>query len=139
MNQHIEIKHLAPYLPHDAVFIHVTGKYPYSFHWDKIPLLLEKPDEYKLLLRPLSDLKKEITMANGTSIIPNVYLNKITGLKNANYRPFLTGFFWGTYACEGITYEIYTKFFEWHFDVFGLIDKGLAIDLNTLTNDHKDF
>ena len=24
------------------------------------------------------------------------------------------------------------KLFEWHFDVFGLIDAGLAIDINTL-------
>lgn len=29
-------------------------------------------------------------------------------------------------------YELYQKLFEWHFDVFGLIDAGLAIDINTL-------
>jgi len=28
--------------------------------------------------------------------------------------------------------ELINKLFEWHFDVFGLIDAGLAIDINTL-------
>jgi hypothetical protein len=28
--------------------------------------------------------------------------------------------------------ELFQKLFEWHFDVFGLIDKGLAIDINSL-------
>lgn len=28
--------------------------------------------------------------------------------------------------------ELIQKLFSWHFDVFGLIDKGLAIDENTL-------
>jgi hypothetical protein len=30
------------------------------------------------------------------------------------------------------------KLFEWHFDVFGLISKGLAIDINTLKNQNQD-
>jgi hypothetical protein len=29
-------------------------------------------------------------------------------------------------------YDLYGKLFEWHFDVFGLIEKGLAIDINTI-------
>lgn len=29
-------------------------------------------------------------------------------------------------------FEIYQKLFEWHFDVFNLIEKGLAIDKKTL-------
>jgi len=29
-------------------------------------------------------------------------------------------------------FELWSKCFEWHFDVFGLIEKGLAIDINTL-------
>ena len=28
--------------------------------------------------------------------------------------------------------ELFQKLFEWHFDVFGLIEKGLAVDINTL-------
>jgi hypothetical protein len=30
------------------------------------------------------------------------------------------------------TFTMYNKLFEWHFDVFGLIEKGLAIDINTI-------
>ena len=30
--------------------------------------------------------------------------------------------------------KLRSKLFEWHFDVFGLIEKGLAIDINTLNN-----
>ena len=33
---------------------------------------------------------------------------------------------------ETTNYETIEKLFEWHFDVFGLIEKGLAIDINTL-------
>lgn len=28
--------------------------------------------------------------------------------------------------------EMFMKLFEWHFDVFGLIDEGLAVDINSL-------
>lgn len=31
-------------------------------------------------------------------------------------------------------YWIIQKLIEWHFDVFGLIEKGLAMDLNTVNN-----
>jgi hypothetical protein len=31
--------------------------------------------------------------------------------------------------------EIREKLAEWHFDVFGLIEKNLAIDINTLENE----
>ncbi len=29
-------------------------------------------------------------------------------------------------------YKVVKKLFEWHFDIFGLIPAGLAIDINTL-------
>ena len=29
-------------------------------------------------------------------------------------------------------FQLFEKLFEWHFDVFGLIEKGLAIDINTI-------
>jgi hypothetical protein len=32
-----------------------------------------------------------------------------------------------------LTYENWQLLFKWHFDVFGLIEKGLAIDINTLS------
>ncbi len=29
-------------------------------------------------------------------------------------------------------FQLFQQLFEWHFDIFGLIEKGLAIDINTL-------
>ena len=31
-------------------------------------------------------------------------------------------------------YQEMCKLLEWHFDIFGLIEKGLAIDINTLND-----
>lgn len=31
---------------------------------------------------------------------------------------------------EKVPFEVYQKLFEWHFDVFGWLDKGLAINYN---------
>ena len=36
-----------------------------------------------------------------------------------------------------IEYAAMEILFEWHFDVFGLIDKGLAIDINSLNYESK--
>ena len=37
-----------------------------------------------------------------------------------------------TYWIESMPYAIVSKLLEWHFDIDGLIEKGLAIDINTL-------
>lgn len=82
-------------------------------------------DDFKPLLRPLSDLTKEITH-NGETFVPiqniAIYSPTDQGL------PYLieqikTGF---------IEVIVFNKLIEWHFDVFGLIGKELAIDLNTI-------
>ena len=33
------------------------------------------------------------------------------------------------------TYDCFQKLLEWHFDIFGLIENGLAIDINTLNKE----
>ena len=58
----------------------------------------------------------------------------------ANYG--LTGFFLGKHDIvefqngfthyKGMKYGIIERLFEWHFDINGLINEGLAIDKNTL-------
>jgi len=82
-------------------------------------------NQFKPLLRPLSDLTKPITH-NGETFVPieniAIYSPTNQGL------PYLieqikTGF---------IEVIVFNKLVEWHFDLFGLIDKGLAIDLNTI-------
>ena len=130
---------------------------------------------FKPILRPLSDLTKEIDH-NGEKIAPLEVIGKIIdddykclhydGLdyiigKTVNprcgcpydydcmcydYHLFYKDFnFYSTVYQDGnsddiideIThesYELVQKLIEWHFDVFELIEKGLAIDINTLEN-----
>jgi hypothetical protein len=38
----------------------------------------------------------------------------------------------GEYKKIHLPYSVFKNLFEWHFDVFGLIEQGLAIDINTL-------
>lgn len=111
--------------------------------------------EYSLVLHPLSDLIEEIEI-NGKKFIPAIELAKLKiklGLCydaapsiDFNYKivnkPFgktlkVTKFdqwvimlsFKQVYRSG---YWLVQKLFEWHFDVFGLIENNLAIDINTL-------
>jgi len=97
----------------------------------------------KPILRPLSDLTKEIEV-NGEKFVPSKILE----------NQYLSTSFWGTNSIgSGILgvdgkmknlcfidneiigecpYMIYEKLLSWHFDIYGLIENGLAIDINTL-------
>ena len=82
--------------------------------------------EIKPILRPLSDLIK------GTDKIDyEAELEELFGhLELTNRGAFhfvLDG--WTTWKDY---HKVISKLFEWHFDVFGLIEKGLAIDINTI-------
>lgn len=74
---------------------------------------------FKPILRPISDLTKEIEV-NGEKFVPieklkQNYIGETIGLNPATW-----------------SYRSIQKLFEWHFDVFGLIERGDAIDINTL-------
>lgn len=92
-------------------------------------------DGLKPILRPLSDLTKRIEIGDGKGFTPfdldeiikdNSRLlagtidDKLLGVQNGKYHP------------KHLPYHIHEKMLAMHFDVFGLIDKGLAIDINTL-------
>ena len=84
--------------------------------------------DFKLILHPLSDLLKPCLLDGK---IPYNELEQIT-----------TGYHWTNSVANLLKYPeevrgmwpqyILEKLFEWHFDVFGLIEKGLAIDINTI-------
>jgi len=94
------------------------------------------------ILRPLSDLTKEIEI-DGKKFVPieNIkksmlidleYIDK-DGIKSIHYS---TGeidliAIWNEIADE-CPIGFYNLLLKWHFDVFSLIDKGLAIDINNL-------
>jgi len=103
----------------------------------------------KLLLRPLSDYTKEITV-NGKTFIPidelrryhaghceyvNISTPYIEGRGTIQFVPVLTTK--APYEYGFATLAMMQKLYEWHFDLHGLIYRGLVLDINTLNNEAK--
>lgn len=81
----------------------------------------------KLVLRPLSDLTKEKQIAEYyCSFYDHLERINPSTHETKNCALMLDG------SIEMQYYNDYQFLFEWHFDVFGLIEKGLAIDINTI-------
>ena len=135
----LELKHLAPYLPYglkmkykggDAIeemeAHHLAINYEYNFK-----------DRFEIILRPLSDLTKKIDLnKNGDEFcFMSVYF-QVDGDEEDKYNIYGTiPEYWKHALKVGGRYWDYWQteiLFEYHFDVFGLIEKGLAIDINTL-------
>lgn len=73
-------------------------------------------DTYRAVLRPMSDLTKEITH-RGEKFVPLLALDKLNCFPISDTDKAL---------------RYYDKLNEWMFDYRGLISAGLAIDVNTL-------
>jgi hypothetical protein len=141
----LELKHLAPYLPYGlkvmSIYNEVSEINSINYSLDKqsrdsLNLLIgrnplrfrgDNLDTIKPILRPLSDLTKEIEY-DGETITPCIYWDDI----NIAYEKNLRSMAKFNYSDGYMPYFITEKLLEWHFDVFGLIEKGLAIDINTL-------
>jgi len=134
----LELKHLAGYLPYGLKIQTSSKKYKETYtllYLDLFGFGFKEGELFfkrcKPILHPLSDLTKEIEV-NGIKFIPTNVIN--------------TDFFWdyvrnnmrdlvkdGSYILVGyLPALVVDKLLEWHFDIYGLIDKGLAIDINTL-------
>ena len=94
----------------------------------------------KPILRPLSDLTKEIEH-NGERFVPidELWGQTLGEIDSNTYDDyFFNPDLKTTWICKEnvlqLEWVVVEKLFEWHFDVFGLIDAGLAIDINTLNN-----
>lgn len=136
----LELKHLAPYLPYglkcwvkdypmelkngatNDVFmldaLYRQGNLECVFHD-----LVESEKGFKdikPILSPLSDLNKKDHCVFSTP----EYNQDIGILMSPNVSKI---------DIQETQYVVMEKLFEWHFDVFGLIPQGLAIDINTLT------
>ena len=85
------------------------------------------------ILRPLSDLTNEIEH-NGEKFIPMEYIMSMNSksFKESLIKDRLTEALINDLKHNRLQYKYCEKLFEWHFDVFGLIPEGLAIDINTL-------
>ena len=143
----LELKHLAPYLPYSLKVIMEGKKCNIAWmstkyisvirptkigeikriKWDYAPLNL------RAILRPLTDLTKEIEHS-GERFVPIDSLSKITTLEYDDgvlHQADWDGEMQET-EVEYLCYAQFILLLEWHFDVFGLIDAGLAIDINTV-------
>ncbi len=103
----LELKHLVSYLPYGLMIENSIGR---VVKLSVMDFSYHVNKGFKPILRPLSDLELD------------EFKNKIFN------REYI--------VCEGcdadLGYYEWCYLFERHFDVFGLIEKGLAIDKNTL-------
>lgn len=77
--------------------------------------------DFCFLLRPLSSLTEEIEH-NGERFVPIERLRSYGFVFNEYYEGDFSD--WSMWS-----YEVATHLFEWHLDVFGLIDRGLALPI----------
>ena len=150
----LELKHIAPYLPYGLKvtfegddFIHeIVGL---SIASKGVELISQFGDYGRAdikdcipILRPLSDLDKNITH-KGKTFNPIKELIKMPITKESNA---LMAFYslntigvgkyledvanYGDINPKYLSYPLATKLIEWHFDINGLIEIGLAVNLN---------
>lgn len=111
----LELKYLAPYLPYGLkIYQEDLREHVNTFSWElNIETNLKQVLEFqnKPILRPLSDLTEE-------------YVSRKT-IDDYNFCSSRD-------ITKCLSYHSLSYLLSLHFDVFGLIEKGLAIDINTL-------
>jgi len=154
----LELKHIAPYLPYELKMKHYENNrigilqgvstntlgQPYSLcvntNWCNYFV-------YKPILRPLSDLTKEIEV-NGKKFVPIDVIGEDFDLnicdcdyvsdwseRGDNFLDYVNEFIeqkHGNHHLNFLPFGFIQKLIEWHFDIFQLIPQKLAIDINTL-------
>jgi hypothetical protein len=115
-----------PYKTNDHYHIRGETKVPNGTYRQVCSFYLETRDlvHFKPLLRPMHSLTK----------------SELHRARFVDHIDYLTNEFDYWVSCDGISYVIdripygHMKFlFENHYDIFGLIDAGSAIDINTIT------
>jgi len=141
----LELKHLAPYLPYGLRIIcidHIGNEmikdYPtlLGIDCEKESLKVgsetwRELDGYKPILHPLLDLTKKIEI-DGNKFTPLKVLLNACMKGGEQEQNMLKGISSKGLFLKTAPYWVVQLLFEWHFDVFGLIEKDLAIDTNTL-------
>lgn len=145
-NQKLELKHLAPYLQYDVKIKDnrnntylVTGFSAEHGNFFKMIELMDNNENKhfvnfvgaKPILRPLSDLSQIELLTAGFSSHIDYLTHELQNKDNHDRIDSCGKKLW---RVEAAPYEMVAYLFENHFDVFGLIEKGLAVDINTLKN-----
>jgi hypothetical protein len=123
----LELKHIAPYLPYGLKAMNTHGGFINNVlglqtdldvihNHGKTPLKFMKP-----ILRPLSDFQNKIDGISFGDLITHGYHNPFWQKEHFDIRHLM--------------HHDFELLVSRHADVFGLINKGLAIDINTLKNE----
>jgi len=157
MEDKLELKNLAPYLPYKLKCTNSKESYLQTGE-DRTGILeqLSIQDEDSIImgengyfivdvseitpiLRPLYDIEKEISI-NGEKFIPRQRFIEKTKPKNMighdksidRHIDSQLSVLEEPKGYDNLKHWMYQDLIKWHFDVFGLIKKGLAIDINTI-------
>lgn len=112
----LELKYLASYLPYKVLV--GDGRAPFELTEHNFTNIF--PYITEIYLHPLSDLTKEIEV-NGEKFVP---FKKLGWGNGTQVVP--------TILNGKINHNESQQLIEWHFDIYELIEAGLAIDINTL-------
>lgn len=129
----LTIKELAPYLPYNLMVLNLHTNLTYQLTGRVIDRVANLNESHKPILRNLSDLTKEIEH-NGEKFVPLDIICPKEEYSNEFDRSVAKG----SIELQGVVnfsctyFSIVQKLFEWHFDVFGLREKGLCIYYNEL-------
>lgn len=134
----LELKHIAPYLPYrvEIYELNVDGRNTFTLDIDLLMAMQIGGFEYfKPILRPMSDLIEDCI--NGECPL-NIIKERYNELNEERIQSVEFHNIGGVTLYGMLTddsYEVsmplwaYDMLFSWHFDVFGLIDAGLAVEL----------
>lgn len=140
----LELEHLAPYLPYKVKFMSefdiIDPNQKNNKKWVMSGVFFDMQcywilagfrnsrsypiETVKPILRPLSDLTKEIEH-EGKKFVPIERIANMT-----NFEIGLT--FFKTRNIVTLPWYVVKSLLEWHFDLDNLIESGLAIDINDL-------
>lgn len=135
----LQLKHLAPYLPYELKCstehgfttmeslcdFCINGDHEESYSYEDHP---DEVLEFKPMLRPLFDLKKEIDCVDGKIIPIEFGCNGFDTAIQEFYKDLESGLnVTPQYLIYRLRYDVVCALFRWHFDVFNLIPEGLAI------------
>lgn len=122
----INLNQITSYLPHEVSFINNKNNFilPLNGVYDKLQVHSFGNGYFyltdiKLILRPIHDICKPI-MHKEEKFVPFEKIAIYQDFHQLVYN-ILTGF---------VEVIVFNQLLEWKFDVYGLIDKGLAIDMN---------
>ncbi|TDS14757.1 hypothetical protein [Sphingobacterium paludis] len=140
----LTLEHISPYLAYGLRVLRPDGKTVLQVEGTANGLLiLMEPNQSsntygdflgnKPILRPLSDLTKEIEH-NGEIKTKIEFLVLETDTYCDAYQEWLESFLDNPEQSRIVQapYEVFNELVKEHFDVFGLIAAGLAVDMNTL-------